>query len=155
MCSERSNVLTHFSVCVLLTFPLAMQTATTSELPTRQKEGEGWGRRRRSESESEGDNDRATVERGRKREGFGEVGGEKEGRGACEAVSQHISNERRDVMCWRRRGALNNGGCIKYRLLVFLLQSISLPLYFTFRIRTKDGTRGLLKHNCISTCQGA
>lgn len=41
MCSERSNVLTHFFLCVLLTFPLAMQTATNSELPTRQKEGEG------------------------------------------------------------------------------------------------------------------
>ena len=66
-----------------------MQTATTSELPTRQKEGEGWGRRRRrrrrrSESESEGDNDRVTEERGskREREGFGEVGGEKTRRGS-------------------------------------------------------------------------
>lgn len=37
-----------------------MQTATTSELPTSQKEGEGGGKRR---SESEGDNDRATEER--------------------------------------------------------------------------------------------
>ena len=67
-----------------------MQTATTSELPTRQKEGDERGRRRRSESEA--DNDRATEERdryvGRDR------GRENErGRDACEAVSQHISNE--------------------------------------------------------------
>lgn len=40
MCNERSNVLTHF-FCALLTFPLAMQTATNSELPNHQKEKEG------------------------------------------------------------------------------------------------------------------
>lgn len=74
-----------------------------------------------------------------------EVEGEKtrgERRDACEAVSQHISNEHSDMMWWGRKRVLNSDGCIKYGLPVFPLQSIWLPFYFTFYIKTKDRTRG-------------
>lgn len=83
-----------FCLCTLLTFPLAMQTATTSELPTRQKEREAgrggeWGRwwwwwSDRKESQ------------GCRREVDEEKRG---GRCACMAVSQHIFNEPSDMMC--------------------------------------------------------
>lgn len=69
------------------------------------------------------------------------VEGEKGGGDACKAVSQHISNEHSDMMWWGRRRVLNSDGCIKYGLPVFPLQSIWLPFYFIFYIKTKDGTR--------------
>lgn len=50
------------------------------------------------------------------------------GGGACEAVSQHISNELGDMMWWRRR----SNGCIKYGRPIFPLQSLISSFFHVF-----------------------
>lgn len=75
---------------VLLTFPLAVQTATNSELPTRQKEGGGgWlggggGVREGPWSSDRGDRPGLKMQ------------------DACKVLSQHIFNERDGVM-WGKK----------------------------------------------------
>lgn len=48
-------------------------------------------------------------------------------RDACEAVSQHISNERSDMMWWRRSRELSGDGCIKHGPPVFPLNQFRFP----------------------------
>lgn len=146
MCRERSNVLTHFSVC---TADISLSYADSNYLGTANPP-EG-GRRR---GERGGGRVRETMIEWRKRETdmLGEVKGEKNqwGRGACEAVSQHISNEHSDMMWepwWRRKRALNCDGCIKYGLPVFPLQSILLLFNFAFYRKTKRQNAMHLKCN--------
>lgn len=168
MCGERCNVLTHF-LCVLLTFPLAMQTATTSELPTRQKEGEGGGEEERS-SESEGDNDRATEEKDRY---VGSARGrENEKGGACKAVSQHISNEhsgmsarqKRMYKIWAARisPSINFSSLLLHvfcadkrrntrhlrRIKTLTCQGPSLPTNWWFNVINRNGSVSTIKCKC-------
>lgn len=107
-----------------------MQTATTSALPARQKEGGRGGG-----GESEGDNDGATVER-------------ETVRGRDEAVSQHISNEHGDMMCWRRKRAPNRDGCIKHGLpLCFPCNQFHFLSTFYIFYKDKRRNRSCLNYN--------
>lgn len=127
MCRERSNVLTHFSVC---TADISLSYADSNYLRTASPPEGGRTRRR---GESEGDNDGATVE--------SETGRD-------EAVSQHISNEHGDMMCWRRKRAPNRDGCIKYGLpLCFPCNQFHFLSTFYIFYKDKRRNRSRLKYN--------
>lgn len=68
------------------------------------------------------------------------------GRDACEAVSQHISNEHGDMMWWRGKRALNSDGCIKYGL-PLISPAINFPS-FSHHILYKDKRRNTRHLKC-------
>lgn len=127
MCRERSNVLTHFSVC---TADISLSYADSNYLRTANppEGGRGWGGRGGAR-----DNSRATGERGRGRERqiCRERQGKHVGRDACEVVSQHISNERdgSSPAEGEKERVLSGAVCLKYGLPLFPLQSASLPFF--------------------------
>lgn len=143
MCGERCNVLTHFSVC---TADISLSYADSNYLRTanppeggRRREGEveEWGRQWSSDT---GETVMLRSMEGSENERWGE------GEGAEMRARQWVNIFLMSAVTWcggGERKALNGDRCIKYGLPIFPVHSISLPFYFTFYIKTKDGTWGI------------